>query len=61
MLINWSLFGPDSEGHIWANVVDADGKTSSYDLGNPCQVAKRLRNFLEQLGFRDKQEVGVHG
>jgi len=61
MLTNWSLLGPDSEGHIWINLVEADGSASSYDLGTPYQVAKKLRDFLGQLGFREKQEVGVHG
>ena len=60
-MINWSLLGPDRQGHIWINVVETDGNRSSYDLGTPYQGAKRLQDFLEQLGFRDKQALRVHG
>lgn len=55
MLTNWSLSGPDDNGHIWIDYDGPDGKSGGLNLGPADEACEKMTAFLAQLDFGEAQ------
>ena len=46
MLTNWSLLGPDDDGHVWINIDHPDGTKSGHNLGPEAEVLGKIAALL---------------